>query len=642
MGDTICGMRTLAIAVAIAACSSDPTLHVTVVHTTDVKVSSTTISVYDSKMFTCQDIEYGNVDASALDAALVAEETIDSTGSTGSLSNLPRTDDKVIVARGYNDALQLVAAGCADKGVVSGSDKVEVDTVATAVVSLSLADPTGTDLYGIATTLTDVDGKAIDNRQVWWRVYGPGGFAPASATSLTVVESNYWEPTQPTCSDKKGSVTIHPVPPALLGGFSIKVRAAWAVDPPQQFTSFTKLPDLSQPATLGASSGSVLEIAVPTTVGAHQCARRVSSAGPSLVCIDGNATKATDITVSYDDASGAILLTKGASASLTSSTPIGVYGVDAGGMRDAFVANADCTTQNPFGTGSRTTPTCTGAGLGAGADEIMYVPACGTSPALLLFHIPRAAAGTFGTVLAFDPNSPTSPAATLTLDYRNNETDVALNSAGCVTELDPTGGMPVLRQVIVLDYGTPIVAGMTSTVAASATRAHYGCPACTALGLPVAAGATGFLASSTESRMIIPIADATGVELAQVVLIGGGMGPDRFVERAKYAAASVPDQIISGTFDRDTEPDLLWNFSTKRGTLFEVSYARLVDDQRLTALSGAVGLPVNDLIVGDVTGDHNDDVAVVAKLGGVRFVGAVPLQVPPPAADLMADTPCDP
>jgi len=632
MGDTIYGMRTLAIAVAIAACSSDPTLHVTVVHTTEVKVTSTTVSVYDSKNFGCQEIEYADVDASALASALVAEETLDDSGkvTAGSLANLPRSDDKTIVARGYNDAMQLVAAGCADKGVVSGADKVEVDTVPAAVVSIGIADASGADFYGIATTVTDVNGKAIDGRQVWWRVYGPGGFTPNSqAPNLDVVQNGYWEPMQPTCT-KKGTATIHPVPPDLIGGFAIEVHVSWAADPPQQFTSFTKFGDVTDTAP----PGSVLALNPPAAVNnSGVCTRRVTGGNATLTCLDGASTVAAyDVSVTYMPATGTATLAEGSSVAVPQTT-ISLFGVDNGSARDVYAAGSDCSVTALYGAPAGKSGTC------SGADDVRYVPACGSAHPLVLFHIPKSTVP--GSVIAVDQVTGTS--AVVPVAYHavtaTPENDVVFNAVGCVTELDPTGGPPATKQMIVLDYE---IVGALSTVI-TGTRAIYNCSgSCTPLPLPIPGGAVGFLVDGTESRLVVPTIDATGIELSQIVLLSDA-STDKLVERERHPAASVPDLLVSGSFDNDSGTDLLWTFTVKRsGTAFEVSYARMVGDERLTALSGAISSTIAQMIAGDVTNDKHDDITVVSQILNKRYVATVPLQEPPPPFMLTTDGTCAP
>ena len=66
----------VAACVALAGCGESASLVVTVTHPSNLTVASTTVSVYVSSQFTCQDIEYGNVDSASLQAALVASESV--------------------------------------------------------------------------------------------------------------------------------------------------------------------------------------------------------------------------------------------------------------------------------------------------------------------------------------------------------------------------------------------------------------------------------------------------------------------------------------------------------------------------------------------------------------------------------------
>src|SRR5207249_3631345 len=81
--DTISDVRSTrwgAVLIAVA-CSSDPTLHVTVDHA-GVAVASTTVTVYESETLTCIDVAYGFLTVDQLAALAVAEETIDAQATT--------------------------------------------------------------------------------------------------------------------------------------------------------------------------------------------------------------------------------------------------------------------------------------------------------------------------------------------------------------------------------------------------------------------------------------------------------------------------------------------------------------------------------------------------------------------------------
>jgi hypothetical protein len=571
--------------------------------------------VYESKTFTCQDIEYGNVDDTTLGAALVAEVSIDAAGTKGALDGLSRTDDKLIVARGYDMAGIYVAAGCVDKGVVSGSDKVEIDTVATAAVSLVAVDANGTsDIYGISTTVTDVTGMVLDGRQVWWRVFGPAGTQPDNrASNVTTITDGVWEPTAPSCTSH-GELSIHPVPPSLIGGFAVEVRLAWGAYAPRMFSSFTKVDLGLTPVTL------------PATVSEKFCARHVSGGSAKLTCLDNSSGTLVAADYAATVSSGVVTLSKGATATVPSDA-IALYEVANGANHDVYAATATCAIAPLFGAGGGHVGSCTGA------DEILLVPACGTETAKLLFHVPGGVLKDQITQVDLS----TGAATTLVPGFAMAENRVAFNAAGCVSELDPTGGPSVPHQMIVLDY--------TIGVLSPSTRGLYKCPACLTVPFPIPLAAVGFT-GGTESRMVVTLVDASGVLLSQDVLLpSASAAEEHFVERAREFSASLPVQVVAGNFDGDDGTDLLWDISSRRGTSFEIGYARLVGDQPLAALATAQGVTVSQLLVGDFTNDSYDDVVLLGatlETSPKRGVAVLPSRVAPENTTLKPDQTCTP
>jgi hypothetical protein len=263
------------------------------------------------------------------------------------------------------------------------------------------------------------------------------------------------------------------------------------------------------------------------------------------------------------------------------------------------------------------------------ADDILYVPACGQTAAKLLFHVSAA----LDKIRVIDPLG--GPASDLAPGYRGLETRATFNAAGCVTELDPAGGTSTLRQVIVLDFAH-------ADGSAPSTRALYACGAtCSALELPVAAAAVGFTGGS-ESRIITTTVDATGVVLSQDVLLPDASGAaDHLVERSRQPAASLPLSIAVGNFDADDGVDLLWDVGSRRGTSFQIAYARSVGGQPLSALSPPQLAAIDTLEIGDLTGDTFDDIAILGQSVSttpVRGVAVIPTRVDAPAGTLVSDT----
>ncbi|HSN28314.1 MAG TPA: hypothetical protein VLT45_18640, partial [Kofleriaceae bacterium] len=298
-------MRRVFWVIAVAACSSDPTLHVTVTHPAGSQVVKTVVSVYEGA-FGCVDVEFGDLTHDQLQASLVAEETLaDGAAPVGNLDGISRTDPKIVVARGYGSDGRLRTEGCAEKAVVTGADELAVTTVMTATASVALADPSRQDLFGLAVAATDADGKELDARPVSWRVYAPIGAMPAATTVTTAADSS-WTPNAPTCT-ANGIALVHPVPPSTVGGYAIQARVAWAAEAVPLYSAVVA--DLS-----------IAQLTPPAGV-TRACAIGRTAGTPKLVCLTG-----TGATIYRVAATGA--LTAGTSVPL--ANPIGVYAVPSG------------------------------------------------------------------------------------------------------------------------------------------------------------------------------------------------------------------------------------------------------------------------------------------------------------------------
>jgi hypothetical protein len=144
--------------------------------------------------------------------------------------------------------------------------------------------------------------------------------------------------------------------------------------------------------------------------------------------------------------------------------------------------------------------------------------------------------------------------------------------------------------------------------------------------------------------MIIAAADASGVVLSQLVMAQFQANRDRFIERARYPAATAPDRMIAGQFDTDGDQDLLWTSTTRRGTTFELAYARQVGTQPLEALSQPLTAAVGSLEAADLDGDGLDDLVLAGDLGANAITGAIviPMHAAAAAVDLPADATCAP
>lgn len=598
----------------VAACSSDPTLHVTVTHPTGSQVVKTVVSVYEGA-FGCVDVEFGDLTNDQLQASLVAEQTLaDGAAPVGNLDGISRTDPKIVVARGYGSDGRLRTEGCAQKDVVAGADELAVTTVMTATASVALADPTRADVFGLAVAATDPDGKELDGRPVSWRVYAPIGAMPAATTAVTAAADSSWTPNAPTCT-AGGVALIHPVPPSTVGGYAIQARVAWAAEPVPLYSAVVA--DLS-----------IAQLTPPAGV-TRACAIGRTAGVPKLVCLTG-----TGATI-YSVAAGGALT---AGSSVTLANPVGVYAVPSGS--DTAVWAMDKT-----GVPTRVFPSAqTGScgGCNVALDDVMFLPACGSSPAKVLVHDTTAAAAT--QVKWMDPEGGNLVAFPTTLRSGETFAKLELESAGCASELDPTAGTYMTQQVAVIDLNRP------TTGVPLASRAHFACGTgmCQSIDMPIAGGAAGF-SGGTQPYVIGTAIDATGVVLTSLLITKDANGSDHWVELARQPAASLPHRIATGQLDDDSSPDKVWDMKTKLGGLVEIAYARMIGNEPLSGLSLQLEqqeppLDALDLLVGDVTGDGKDDIIVVGQTidASKTGVAVAPSHAPAPIGTLKTDPTCAP
>jgi hypothetical protein len=589
-------MRRVLLIVTVAACADDPTLHVSVVHPAGSQVAKTVVSVYEGA-FGCVQVEFGDLTTDQLAASLVAEDTI----PYGNLDGISRTDPKIVVARGYGADGTLITEGCAEKGVVSGADQLEVDTVATATASVALADPTHADLFGLAVSATDPDGKELDGRAVSWRVYAPVGAMPAATTGVDVAPDSSWQPMSPTCTSA-GRAVIHPVPPSTVGGYAVQARIAWAAAPVPLYS--TIVADLSATQLTPPASGTKLCAIAPHT----------------LVCLTG--TGATQYMVAGDGT-----LTPGPSVALTN--PVGLYTLDNGDIWAISTAGAPTRVYPSTTTGACTS--CTGVSI----DDVALMPACGSSPAKLLLHN----TGTGKQLQWMDPTG--GPMSDFPVHVASGEllAKQAISAAGCASELDPTAGTYTTQQVAAIDFDRP------ATGVPLATRAHFACTSasCRTIDLPIAGTAVGF-AGGTQPYVIATAVDATGVVLTSLL-----MSNNHWVELSRQPSASLPHKIVTGQLDDDGGVDKVWDMKTKLGGLVEIAYSRMIGDTPLEGLSLALEQQeppriALDVLVGDVTGDGKDDIVVVAQAtdGSSTGVAVAPSHAAAPVGMLLTDAPCAP
>ena len=615
--DTLRSMRRAAFVVCVAAsaaCSSDPSLGVSVTNPTGLTVSKTTVTVYESESLRCTDVEFSRLDTAALEALAVTSTDIND-AADGGLSGISRSGNKVIVARGYDARGTLISAGCSEKGEVVGNDSVAITTLIAALVSIHTAP----DSIETSVSLTDGLGVPLaDPRQVTWTAYGPAGTSAATPANVTAVSDGVWEPTLPSCASS-GGVIVHPNPPSTLGGYAVQIRAAWAVGEPPAYTA------------LSSSSLSIITFDSSKTISTtakRYCAIKMKGTTHHLVCIFDTGTTPAEMnqvfefSVAVANGKASVTQVDGPVAALPSLPP-GQTSVVAlvseptgtGTDRDVYAITNGGVLVPLFGAAAVPTQT----NLVANAIDALYVPSCGSSPAKILI--------TYGlqmtNVKQIDAHG--GNPVDVTTGSMNTSPKITPDNAGCVTQLSDSG-TPRLIQMATLQAANGMSAGETLLFNCT------GSGACKLLsGVTLARGAGVGFTGGIEPRLVATTVDATGVVLVEDVFSPS----NTTVERARLPAAGIPGRITAAQADGDTGTDLFWNLASRTGsTSLEIAYARKVGANNLEALSGSVVLTITDLAVGDLDGDNFDDVVITATEGIAIFPNNATLAVPPANTDV--------
>lgn len=597
----------LVIGTASAACGDDLSVVVDVTH--PGPVAKTVISVYESESVDCTKIEFGDLDAGALGSALVAEEIHGPMGElvSGDLDGISRTEDKAIVARGYDDLGGLLSAGCEMKGVVHGRDRVEIATVPAMVVSVvtRAAEP-----YTITVLAAKPDGGFLNKREVSWQVYAPTGTTPLAPELATTVGTSEWQPPRGSCTSANGLAKIHPVPPSLIGGFATRIRASWAANTLPLETALSKA-DVSNPIALR-----------PPATAKHLCATKLSGATRRLVCLDtqpvsGNPV-AREFTVSVGGGRGTVTQS---GVQVLSSAPLGVFskpGATTGDL-DVFVIDTAGQQTPAFSTATASATSCGGCTV----SDFLFAPGCGAlDPARIVLQTGPASLG----VMPAQGGS----VVPLSMFADTVATAITLRNAGCVNLQSPQS-TKIDRQVVVLD-----VTGSDGSVV---TRGFYDCDTlgCNKLFLPVAEAGVGFATSTTgEHRLVGASIDATGLVMSSWVIratLDTAARIDILLERDRVPAAQLPSSIVSGKLDDDTGYDLVWNIQANRGTTLELAYSRMAGDQRLEVVAPLTMFKSSQLLLDDLSGDTHPELVLVGEpgsgAGNTTPLVVIPTHVPP-------------
>ncbi len=616
MSDTLRAMRLWAVALVLCACSDKIVLRVRVEHPTDVTVALTTVTVYESANVTCNDVASARVRGDELDAIAISEQSVASDGAiTGELTDISRIDHKIIVARGYSESGAWITAGCAEQDVVDETTKVTIKTVPT-VTAATVLDIDMNDPFQAVLATTDASGKAVDHRRVGWTAYGPAGSTPYVTTDITSTGDGIWEPVKPSCTGSMGAASLHPSPPNVIGGYMVQLRAEWALDLP---ALYSRLLAYFADKTISPPNGSK-----------KYCAIRIKGSTRRVVCLDGNFARDYEVTVS----AGMANLTQ------RDMQPIGpdaldVVAVQSGSDRDVYAMSTKGTLLPLFGAPAADN---TGAPCASGTcevDDVIAVPSCGSQPGKLIVRLKATGTGQLQQLNARGGNAQDFPIGPIITGGQ-----VQLDNAGCVTRADPSGGPPTLRQVVTYHVGSR---NAVDEFVAVATRAVYNCGAAMCMSNELFPGAGVAFTTGSESRMLATFVDATGVVIAELVMAPDTANKDLFVERSRSPAAGIPERLVTGQYDNDMQTDLFWNISARRGTTFEVAYARKVGTQRLEAISSVQPVTVTAVDSGDLTGDGYDDIMIIGDLSAtVSGLIVIPMYAAAPTLPIPSDSTCSP
>ena len=623
MNVSVPAMRPLVLLVILVAfgCGDDPSLQIEVEQPAneDYKrlITKTVVTVYESELdtLTCEQIELGDVSEDLLLGAAVAQQTVFKTGRVdGTLDDISRLGKKVVVARMLTDTDVLIAAGCAEQGDLDGDVKLVIETEVAATVAV---DTTGIDdPYGKQITIVDPLGESLVGREVRWRLFAPAGGVPASTADVTIDpdESTIWDSAAPGCTDTRGIATMRVTPPSKVSGFAARFRVSWPAVPIDVISGFVRPGfGLQAVADLPASNRCAVR-----TAGEHRA-----------VCIEGTTTP-TPHGRRWEVVQGPLknwnVVDRGASPALP-SRPAGVFSLDEAAGKEVYALLANGNVENLFGTTQLATTTNCGD---CTIDDFLVAPACGDDPARIFMHSTtgtsfRVMPARGGTAMELGLPSDLDPMATLDL-----------NTAGCVTTINAQGVEKDV-QIVIVDL---------TTAEGVQTRGLFRCAGgrTCSVTLPFALAGVGFLKAGTATKPEMQMV-GTAFDIAGAELIGWVLRPTfdgntfLLIDRQRFTAAAAPERILVGKLDADAEPDLVWTIPAGRSAIMQVSYAHAIEDgSRLSALA-PINSAIEEVSLGDVTGDGFDDLLGVTANSFV----VLPQNVDgPTVADRTTESTCGP
>lgn len=565
MNDRVREMRSCGL-LLLAACSSDPTLDVSVHHPTGYVVKQTVVTVYAGDDVSCSQVEFGDRTDAELGAITVDEVDVTSGGTI----EVSRLGGKSLVARGFDGQHRFVTAGCKDLGEIAGHAKVTIDTQATAVVAIDPGQPDRP--FGertILVNMTDTNGKPIEGT-VSWLLTGPAG-APVQQPSAGVATKN-------------GDARIHVEDLGMPGPEAMRIRVPWATAPLPLVTAF----DVSGSTTIALPGGNL---------GGHPSCDVRAHAGrlPTLVCLaPADVQGHRDVIDIAWQGTRYVTSTLAIPAALDNQFALFV---DHDGTPDesVYVISANATGAGTWWKLGDPAGSARPVAFDSALENIVYIPRCASGgSALVAVQTGTVALGSKQQF--FLPSG--APAGT------TQPQDGEVLSGGCVADVDKRE-----HQAVVI----ATAAGEAMLVLIAAGAAQMPIPSSRLTGSGFVAVTSG---NMVEKRFAGTRLQATGTVVFEAVLAPDA-GSFKLVERTEVEAAAPPTKIIGGKLDRDGDTDLMWDMNAGlRRRVFQVSLAKQVSGAPLTAMTSGPSGPSTantaaaDFLAGDLDGQLTDEMVV--------------------------------
>lgn len=567
---SLAAMRRCCLLVLWAACSSDPSLALSIQHPDGYGVVQTTVTVYVSSDASCSKIALGDLDEGQLAAITVDEVDVTDGGGL----ELARLGSKTLVARGYDAQHRFVTAGCQDVGEIAGTTRVEIATQPTAVIAI---DPSQPDRpfaeRSILVEMRDVNGAVLDG-MVGWQLTGPFG-SPEQPPATGVATTS-------------GQATIDVADLGVPGPEGLRIRVPWATAPLPLVTAF----DLSRATTLALTPDGT----PAATAGVHPSCDVRNHAGkpPTLIClnppnvqghrnvveiawsVDHYATTKYTLPVTIDD-QFALFVDRDGSA----DEPVYIISRSTGGNGNWYKLGD---------AGNGTAMTFTNA-----LQNVIYVPRCRGS------SLPPLVGITTGTPLGNVVLAERREFFTVAGASNGDISDGEAFSGGCVVDTDNAEHQGVVVSAAAGDPALVLLEPGKRLIVATPKLSGSGFVAVSAQG-------------NTEQRFTGARLQASGTVVFEAVLSAEADGY-KLVERTELDAAAPPTRIVGGKLDRDGDTDLIWDMAAgARRRFFQASLARRVNGAPLTAMtsgpSGITATTSTDFAVGDFDANGVDEVVI--------------------------------